>query len=189
MQAALAYFAQRTHRSVINTNPGIPLDLDGYADDLDRAAAERGVTCELLVGRDAFEASPGRILLPPSTLLGPTAAHTILADDETLIFTGAPTPSGRTTGWASRNPALVEEARRVLSHLQEAARPAGRRDYAGDRAVRVLRMLGRGHTDRQIAGRLGVSLRTVSGDVARLQHRVEADSRAALFAKLASRVV
>lgn len=187
VQQALSYFARRTRRSAFNTSCSMAPDLDGFAEDLDRENDARGVRGAVLVDREVFHTAPARILSPPSTLLAPVVLPSILADGHTLIFGGAQTPAGRSTAWVTRDRRLVELAQRVLDSLLEAAHPAAHSDYPGPRAVRTIRLIGRGHTDRQIATQLGVSLRTVAGDVARMLDLVGVDSRPALFARLSVR--
>jgi two-component system response regulator NreC len=55
----------------------------------------------------------------------------------------------------------------------------GERRLSG-REREVLRLIGLGHTNPEIAGRLGLSVRTVEAHRARLQHKLRASSRAEL---------
>ena len=105
-------------------------------------------------------------------------AHPLIVSDRRRILVGDATGE---TIWTSTDRGVVDGAVRLFEGLWAVAEPAvpeGQHPPFTPRMVDIALLLVKGATDREIARSLGVSERTVSGDLRQMSTRLGARSRA-----------
>jgi DNA-binding CsgD family transcriptional regulator len=156
---------------------GLPLN--------DRSRAQ-GAELRLVVPADQLAQFPLLTTIQPSLRVGAVPKPLLLLD--TLAFFAGPlgTPLAHTL-WRTVDPGLVARAEAAYLAVWEAAVPA--EDVGGlpplpERTRHVAFLLVEGATDKEIAAELGVSERTVSGEVRAVVRWVGARSRGHAIALL-----
>lgn len=182
---SLAYFESRTRTSMWNLRVRTALDLDGYIEDLDARSAARGLQMIQVISPYSYEACPVPGLIEPGTLMGPTAFQGILLDGDTFLFAGANTPTGRPTGWVTRDPAILRRALRLWNDVHSLSRPIPAPTGPDQDALAIGKLVARGWSNRRIAAATHLSVRSVERHIAALERQLRVPDRAALAALIA----
>lgn len=148
----------------------------------DASLLRRGVDMRMVLPRRVAERRSPLISSFEAGLRLAPVAHPLMICDHRWVIVG---DSSGDTVWTSTDPAVVRQAVRFYEEVWTAAVPAvpeGQQPPFTRRMVDIALLLVDGATDREIAGALGVSERTVSADVREVIRRLGARSRAQAIA-------
>jgi DNA-binding CsgD family transcriptional regulator len=179
MRAALSSLEATTRRSAwaLEASPSNPGAQDN---DANRRSLERGIDLRMIVDESAVKgAITGTAKVLERIRVSSVQCQMILIDEERAVLTGPRLVAGSgPSGWDIREESTVAAARNLWHETQRWSTPLPSTtivltDRQREIAVRLLD----GMTDAAIARALGVSVRTVAGEVRTLVDAVGARSR------------
>ncbi|MFG2926613.1 LuxR C-terminal-related transcriptional regulator [Streptomyces sp. NPDC048305] len=190
IEAALREASAFVDEQVLTAQPGSdrPISLMGRGLDNARTAMGRGARLRHIYQHPARYSTNVREYvgqLAPEGLQVRTTEQTV---DRLIIFDRSvafiPAAPDRRTALRIRHPALVDYLIQVYEVLWAQATPIGQQLTAAVPGTRttavqqsVARLLAEGHSDVQVAGKLGISIRTCRSHIAKLMRTLGATSR------------
>jgi DNA-binding CsgD family transcriptional regulator len=179
--------APATRHSVWNMQPiiSLPSLRDGLGLNAENRA--RGVDLRFVVPPAAVRRDPFLVNFGDPLRVGPVPHPLLVVDGEIAFVAGPDGTALAGTLWETRDPGLCARAVEAYRQVWEAAAPIEEVATARplpDRTFEVALRLLDGANDREIAEELGVSERTVSGEVRRIIDWTGARSRAHAIARL-----
>ncbi|MGC4891474.1 LuxR C-terminal-related transcriptional regulator [Micromonospora sp. DT227] len=164
---------ERATRSVVyNLQARLLFDPLRRERELDQRMAARGIQGHLLVS-DRYNARSMSLIAAchPDARIGPVEVSGLVVDERLALFPGPLSPQGLPTAWLCHHPDLVTELCDLWAEMNRDATPI--LDTPGlvrlnERQLTIVNLLSQGYKDAAIARLLGVSARTVTGDISRI---------------------
>jgi DNA-binding CsgD family transcriptional regulator len=149
--------------------------------ELTERSRRRGLDTQLLTNRRSLELYPLLTSEIPEVRFGPARTHFLLIDGAAAIDPGPIDDFGAPTAWFTTSLDVVRRVtdiwERTWANSTPGLAPGGAPPFT-PRQCYIARRMALGAKDAVVARELGVSVRTVAGDVAHLMRIVGARSRA-----------
>lgn len=159
--------------------------------EMDARTLGRGLHVRLLTTPETFSNNPFLSSVYPYGYTAPVFGPLLLIDGICAVVPGPHDLDGRFTAWCTTDSAIVARALELWERTFELAEPAvgpGEKPPFTMRQVTVAQLLAQGVSDRVIASRIGVSERTVAGDVRRIVELLGATNRTSAAALIAGTI-
>ena len=181
VEAALREIEPTARRTVWTMMPLSTFDPENTMNALDAHTIARGVEMRFVTSERTGYTHPLITSEIPHVRFGPASSQFILIDEETAVVAGPLGVVGYPTAWLTTRDDVVSCVRAIWDLAWPLSRPGNPDGVAppfSPRQCRVARRIVVGAKDAAIARELGVSVRTVAGDVAHLMQSLGAGSRA-----------
>jgi DNA-binding CsgD family transcriptional regulator len=142
---------------------------------------DRGLDLRMITTERTLRLNPLLSSEQPELYVGPAQFQFILVDGVTAVVAGPFTEHGFPTAWLATRSEVVRRVTELWNETWVRSRPAvpaGARPPFTPRQCLVARRLVVGTKDTAIARELGVSLRTVAGEIAQIMRQLGAGNRA-----------
>jgi DNA-binding CsgD family transcriptional regulator len=159
--------------------------------EMDERTLGRGLHVRLLTTSDTFNNNPFLSSIYPYGYTAPVFGPLLIVDGICAVVPGPHDLEGRFTAWSTTDSAIVGRALELWERTFDLAKPVvgpGEKPPFTMRQVTVAQLLAQGVSDRVIATRLGVSERTVAGDVRRIVDLLGATNRTSAAALIAGTI-
>ena len=177
--------------SVWNMQRQLSFQLKARYADMDARTLDRGLHVQLLTTPETMRNNPFLSSIYPYGYTAPVFGPLLLIDGLCAVVPGSHDLDGRFTAWATTDTGLVSRALELWKRTFALAKPVvgpGEVPPFTMRQVAVAQLLAQGASDRLIANRLGVSERTVAGDVRRITEILGGTNRTAAAALIAGTI-
>ncbi|OKI85094.1 hypothetical protein A6A27_14920 [Micromonospora sp. CB01531] len=171
IQEAFGALEPRCRASALALQRRPPFDPEDRGGRLDRESMRRGVRIEAIASEHAGLANPFLRATQPHARCGPVMGSALLLDRACAVLPGMPTGAGASTAWIVTRPDLVRMVCQLWDITYAASVPALRSPWPAltSRQLAVAQRAARGWTRAAIARDLGVSVRTVAGELHELK--------------------
>lgn len=149
--------------------------------ELSARSRRRGLQRATVYPEPAVRESPIVAVAELNLRVGPTQLCFIVVDQRLVLCEGPHDQAGRSTAWILRDNGLVQQAVSLWRQTWELSTPVAPLNLS-ERALHTAFLLGRGHSDTEIARQTGVSTRSVERDVAALSAFFGVSTRAQIVA-------
>jgi DNA-binding CsgD family transcriptional regulator len=159
--------------------------------EMDARTLDRGLHVRLLTTPETFANNPSLSSVYPYGYTAPVFGPLQIVDGMCAVVPGAHDLEGRFTAWSTTDTAIVDGALELWERTFDLAKPViGRGEKApfSMRQVTVAQLLAQGLSDRMIASRVGVSERTIAGDVSRIVELLGGTNRTSAAALIAGTI-
>lgn len=153
--------------------------------ELNRRSTSRGIALDTIASPDALVHNPLIAARESPVWIGPVRFPGFVIDDRVVAFAGPLDAWGRSTVWSSRDSTLVAGFLELWTATQAASTLLPRLTVTA-RQWEVIDLLLDGTAESRIARHLGVSVRTVSHEVAALCALLGVSGRPELIARLST---
>ncbi|WP_076260683.1 LuxR C-terminal-related transcriptional regulator [Intrasporangium flavum] len=181
IEEGLTAMEPTARRTAWSMQPTLAFDPANHMNVVDRRTVARGIDLRLITSERTLHSHPLVTSELPHVRFGPAPSRFMLIDDVTAVVGGPLSEAGYSTAWLATRDDIVTLVRSVWGLAWPLSRP-GNADGAEPpftpRQCVVARRVVVGVKDASIARELGVSLRTVAGDIAHLMDVLGARTRA-----------
>ncbi|QIM21169.1 helix-turn-helix transcriptional regulator [Phycicoccus sp. HDW14] len=177
----------RTRRSLWNMQVSVGAAFAHRTRPLNASSRARGIEERMIHDRTQAARLPLVTTYDPHLRVGSVSTQLMVLDERYAVLPGAPGTDDTWSAFGTADPDLVALARAAFLETWEAAVPwseAGLRPPLPQRRFDVAMLLVDGRSDREIAGELGISARTVSLEVRAVIDWLGARSRSHAVAML-----
>jgi DNA-binding CsgD family transcriptional regulator len=181
IEAGLTALEPTARRTAWSMHPSLTFDPLNSMNAIDERTVARGIDLRLITSDRTLHSHPLVTSELPHVRFGPAPSRFMLVDDVTAVVGGPMSEAGYSTAWLATREDVVAAVRSVWALAWPLSRPGNAEGVAppfSPRQCVVARRVVVGVKDASIARELGVSVRTVAGDVAHLMDVLGARNRA-----------